>query len=151
MPISLAGFTKSNSMKEMDMIGTLVRLADLGVTGIKVTYEGSGDSGAIENVVYTAEKLRENEEDAFEDLNDLDVWGTDILNLSTLDSGLESDIAHFVEEQLLNDIEDWWNNDGGYGNVCILVPSGKYKIVNDIRVTEIETFYHEGTLIEKTL
>jgi hypothetical protein len=151
MPISLAGFTKSNSMKEMDMIGTLVRLADLGVTGIKVTYEGSGDSGAIENVVYTAEKLRENEEDAFEDLNDLDVWGTDILNLSTLDSGLESDIAHFVEEQLLNDIEDWWNNDGGYGNVCILVPSGKYKIVNDIRVTEVETFYHEGTLIEKTL
>ena len=151
MPISLAGFTKSNSMKEMDMIGTLVRLADLGVTGIKVTYEGSGDSGAIENVVYTAEKLRKNEEDAFEDLNDLDVWGTDILNLSTLDSGLESDIAHFVEEQLLNDIEDWWNNDGGYGNVCILVPSGKYKIVNDIRVTEIETFYHEGTLIDKTL
>lgn len=138
-------------MKEMDMIGTLVRLADLGVTGIKVTYEGSGDSGAIESVVYTAEKLRENEEDAFEDLNDLDVWGTDILNLSTLDSGLESDIAHFVEEQLLNDIEDWWNNDGGYGTVCILVPSGKYKIVNDIRVTEIETFYHEGTLIEKTL
>jgi hypothetical protein len=138
-------------MKEMDMIGTLVRLADLGVTGIKVTYEGSGDSGAIESVVYTAEKLRENEEDAFEDLNDLDVWGTDILNLSTLDSGLESDIAHFVEEQLLNDIEDWWNNDGGYGTVCILVPSGKYKIVNDIRVTEIETFYHEGTLIQKTL
>lgn len=138
-------------MKEMDMIGTLVRLADLGVTGIKVTYEGSGDSGAIENVVYTAEKLKENEEDAFEDLNDLDVWGTDILNLSTLDSGLESDIAHFVEEQLLNDIEDWWNNDGGYGNVCILVPSGKYKIVNDIRVTEVETFYHEGSLIQKTL
>mgnify|MGYP007092096782 FL=1 len=151
MPISLAGFTKSNSMKEMDMIGTLVRLADLGVTGIKVTYEGSGDSGAIENVVYTAEKLKENEEDAFEDLNDLDVWGTDILNLSTLDSGLESDIAHFVEEQLLNDIEDWWNNDGGYGTVCILVPSGKYKIVNDIRVTEIETFYHEGSLVDKTL
>ena len=151
MPISLAGFTKSNSMKEMDMIGTLVRLADLGVTGIKVTYEGSGDSGAIENVVYTAEKLKENEEDAFEDLNDLDVWGTDILNLSTLDSGLESDIAHFVEEQLLNDIEDWWNNDGGYGTVCILVPSGKYKILNDIRVTEIETFYHEGSLVDKTL
>jgi hypothetical protein len=138
-------------MKEMDMIGTLVRLADLGVTGIKVTYEGSGDSGAIENVVYTAEKLKENEEDAFEDLNDLDVWGTDILNLSTLDSGLESDIAHFVEEQLLNDIEDWWNNDGGYGTVCILVPSGKYKILNDIRVTEVETFYHEGSLVDKTL
>ena len=138
-------------MKEMDMIGTLVRLADLGVTGIKVNYEGSGDSGAIENVVYTAEKLKEDEEDAFDALFDINVWGKDILNLRDLDSSLESDIAHFVEEQLLNDIEDWWNNDGGYGTVCILVPSGKYKIVNDIRVTEIETFYHEGTLIQKTL
>ena len=138
-------------MKEMDMIGTLVRLADLGVTGIKVTYEGSGDSGAIENVVYTAEKLKEDEEDAFDALFDINVWGKDILNLRDLDSSLESDIAHFVEEQLLNDIEDWWNNDGGYGSVCILIPSGKYKIINEVRITEIETYYHEGSLIQKTL
>ena len=32
-----------------------------------------------------------------------------------------------------------------------ILKTGKYKIVNDIRVTEVETFYHEGTLIEKTL
>ena len=151
MPISLAGFTKSNSMKEMDMIGTLVRLADLGVTGIKVTYEGSGDSGAIENIVYTAEKLRESEEDAFEDLNDIDVWGKDVWELRDLDSGLHSDIENFVEDKLLQDIEDWWNNDGGYGTVCILIPSGKYNIVNDVRITQVETYYHEGSLIEKTL
>jgi len=151
MPISLAGFTKSNSMKEMDMIGTLVRLADLGITGIKVTYEGSGDSGAIENIVYTAEKLRESEEDAFEDLNDIDVWGKDVWELRDLDSGLHSDIENFVEDKLLQDIEDWWNNDGGYGTVCILIPSGKYNIVNDVRITQVETYYHEGSLIEKTL
>ncbi len=151
MPIFLAGFTKLNSMKEMDMIGTLVKLADLGVTGIKVTYEGSGDSGAIENVVYTAEKLRESEEDAFEDLNDIDVWGKDVWELRDIDSGLASDITNFVEEQLLNDIEDWWNNEGGYGTVCILVPSGKYKIVNDIRIVEVETYYHDGSLVDKTL
>jgi len=151
MPISLADFTKLNSMKEMDMIGTLVKLADLGVTGIKVTYEGSGDSGAIENVVYTAEKLRESEEDAFEDLNDIDVWGKDVWELRDIDSGLASDITNFVEEQLLNDIEDWWNNEGGYGTVCILVPSGKYKIVNDIRIVEVETYYHDGSLVDKTL
>ena len=138
-------------MKEIDMIGTLVRLADLGITGIKVTYEGSGDSGAIENVVYTAEKLRESEEDAFEDLNDIDVWGKDVWELRDLDSGLHSDIENFVEDKLLQDIEDWWNNDGGYGTVCILIPSGKYNIVNDVRITQVETYYHEGSLIEKTL
>jgi hypothetical protein len=151
MPISLAGFTKQNSMKEMDMIGTLVRLADLGVTGIKVQYEGSGDSGAIENVVYTTEKMDEDEEAAFDDINDIYVWNQDVSHLQELDSGLSSDIAYFVEEQLLNDIEDWWNNDGGSGAVCILVPSGKYKIFNDIRITQIEKYFHEGSLIEKTL
>ena len=151
MPISLAGFTKQNSMKEMDMIGTLVKLADLGVTGIKVQYEGSGDSGAIENVVYTTEKMDEDEEAAFDDINDIYVWNQDVSHLQELDSGLSSDIANFVEEQLLNDIEDWWNNDGGYGAVCILVPSGKYKIFNDIRITQVESYFHEGSLIQKTL
>ena len=138
-------------MKEMDMIGTLVKLADLGVTGIKVQYEGSGDSGAIENVIYTTEKLDRDEEAAFDDINDIYVWGQDVSHLEELDSGLSSDIANFVEEQLLNDIEDWWNNDGGSGAVCIIVPSGKYKIYNDIRITHIESYFHEGSLIQKTL
>ena len=138
-------------MKEMDMIGTLVKLADLGVTGIKVQYEGSGDSGAIENVIYTTEKLDRDEEAAFDDINDIYVWGQDVSHLQELDSGLSSDIANFVEEQLLNDIEDWWNNDGGSGAVCIIVPSGKYKIYNDIRITHIESYFHEGSLIQKTL
>jgi len=151
MPISLAGFTKQNSMNEINMMATLVKLADLGVTGIKVQYEGSGDSGAIENVVYTTEKMDEDEEAAFDDINDIEVWGQDVSHLQELDSGLSSDIANFVEEQLLNDIEDWWNNDGGYGSVCILIPSGKYKIYNDIRITQIESYFHEGSLIQKTL
>jgi len=138
-------------MNEINMTGLLLQLADRGVTGIKVQYEGGGDSGAIENVVYTTEKMSEDEEDAFSDLNDLYVWGQDVMHLKDLDSGFASDIEHFVEEKLLNEIEDWWNNEGGSGSVCILIPSGKYKIINDIRITEVETYYHEGSLIDKTL
>ena len=138
-------------MKEIDMIGTLVRLADLGVTGIKVQYEGSGDSGCIENVVYTTEKMDRDEEAAFDEINYIEVWGQDVQHLQELDSGLHSDIENFVEDRLLQDIEDWWNNDGGYGSVCILIPSGKYKIYNDIRITQIESYFHEGSLIQKTL
>lgn len=138
-------------MNEINMMATLVKLADLGVTGIKVQYEGSGDSGAIENVIYTTEKLDRDEEAAFDDINDIYVWGQDVSHLQDLDSGLSSDIANFVEEQLLNDIEDWWNNEGGSGAVCIIVPSGKYKIYNDIRITHIESYFHEGSLIQKTL
>jgi hypothetical protein len=151
MPISLAGFTKSNSMKEMDMIGTLVKLADLGVTGVKVYYEGSGDSGCIEEIVYAINKMDEDEENAFSDLDDIHIYGKDAMHLKDLDSGLASDIENFVEEKLLNEIEDWWNNEGGSGSLCILIPSGKYKIINDIRITEVETYIHEGSLIDKTL
>ena len=138
-------------MTENNMTGLLLQLADRGVTGIKVQYEGSGDSGAIENVVYTTEKMSEDEEAAFDDINNLGVWGQDVKHLTDLDSGISSDIQHFVEEALLNDIEDWWNNDGGYGAVSIIIPSGKYKIYNDIRITHIESYYHEGSLVQKTL
>jgi hypothetical protein len=44
-------------MTENNLTGLLLQLADRGVTGIKVQYEGGGDSGAIENVVYTTEKM----------------------------------------------------------------------------------------------
>jgi len=135
----------------MDMIGTLVRLADLGVTGVKVTYDGSGDSGAIEEIIYTMQKLDEDEEAAFDEIEEIYAWEKDSLRLMDLDSGIASDIDSFVEDALLQNIEDWWNNEGGSGSVCIIIPSGKYKIFNNIRITHIENYVHEGSLIDKTL
>jgi hypothetical protein len=138
-------------MTELEMTGLLLKLADLGVTGIKVHYAGSGDSGAIENVVYTAEKLSNITDEAFDEIYDLDVWGDDRNDLNDLSTELCSEVDSFVIDKLLNDIEDWWNNDGGEGTVCIIVPSGKYKINNQIYITTAEEFIHSGELIDKTL
>ena len=138
-------------MTELDMTGLLLKLADLGVTGIIVHYAGSGDSGAIENVVYTAEKLSNITDEAFDEIYDLDVWGNDRNDLNDLNTELCSEVDSFVIDKLLNDIEDWWNNDGGEGTVCIIVPSGKYKINNQIYITTAEEFIHSGELIDKTL
>lgn len=138
-------------MNETMMTSLLIQLADLGVTGIKITYEGSGDSGCIEDVLYTIDKLSENEEDAFDAVKSLQPWDPAIRHLDVLHSGLSSDIHNFAEEKILNDVEDWWNNDGGYGSMCILIPSGKYQLENNIRITEVETFEHEGSLIDKSL
>jgi hypothetical protein len=138
-------------MTELEMTGLLLKLADLGVTGIKVHYAGSGDSGAIENVVYTAEKLSNITNEAFDEIYDLDVWGDDRNDLNDLSTELCSEVDSFVIDRLLNDIEDWWNNDGGEGTVCIIVPSGKYKINNQIYITTAEEFIHSGELIDKTL
>ena len=138
-------------MNETMMTGLLIQLADLGVTGIQIYCEGSGDSGCIDEVLYTTDKLPENEEDAFDKIRSLNSWDPESKHLRSLDSGLSSDIESFAEEKILDGIEDWWNNDGGYGTLCILVPSGKYDIMNNVRITEVETYQHVGNLIDQTL
>jgi len=128
------------------MTGLLLQLADLGVTGIKIIYSGGGDSGAIDEIIYTTEKVTN-----FEDLDDLDQYSENVLNLRDLSTSLYSDIEDFATSKLLDNIEDWWNNEGGYGTVLIAIPSGNYKINNNIYFTETETYNHNGNLINKSL
>ena len=146
MPIFLADFTKQNNMTENEMTGLLLKLADLGVTGIKIFYSGGGDSGDIDDVVYTTTK-----EVAFNDIMNLSTYGEGILHLADLDGELRDQLIDFANEKILNDLEDWWNNDGGYGVMIIKIPSGKYEIANTIYVTDTEEFEHDGDLISKSL
>ena len=146
MPIFLADFTKQNNMTENEMTGLLLKLADLGVTGIKIFYSGSGDSGDIDDVVYTTTK-----DVTFDDINYLSSYGENALYLTNLDHDLKEEISDFANEKILNDIEDWWNNDGGYGTMLIKIPSGNYEINNIIYITDTEDFHHDGDLINKTL
>ena len=133
-------------MTENDMTGLLLQLADLGVTGIKIIYSGGGDSGAIDEIIYTTEKVT-----CCEDLENLDQYSENVLNLRDLSTSLYSDIEDFATSKLLDNIEDWWNNEGGYGTVLIAIPSGNYKINNNIYFTETETYNHNGNLINQSL
>lgn len=146
MLIFLADFTKQNNMTENEMTGLLIQLADLGVTGIKIFYSGSGDSGDIDDIVYTTAV-----EDSFNDINTLTNYGEDALYLSNLDTDLKDKISDFANEKILTNLEDWWNNDGGYGSMLIKIPSGQYEINNIIYITDTEGFHHVGDLISKTL
>jgi hypothetical protein len=132
-------------MTENEMTSLLFKLADLGITGVKVKYDGGGDSGSIVWIGYTTEKCN-TPEDINDNVND---WNNDS-NLAELDSSAYSLIENFAEEIILNDIEDWWNNEGGFGSLCICVPSGKYIINNHIRITETEDYFHDGDLLSKT-
>ena len=131
-------------MTENDMTGLLLKLADLGVTGIKIFYSGGGDSGALDDIVYTTEEIGD-----LEDINYLENFGNGVLFLKDLDSALNADIENFAEEKILSDI--WWNNDGGYGVMLIAVPSGNYKIDNTIYITNTEEYHHDGNLIDQSL
>jgi len=133
-------------MNENEMTGLLLKLADLGVTGIKIFYSGGGDSGDIDDVVYTTIK-----EAAFNNIMNLSNHGEDVLYLADLDGELKDEITDFADQKILTDIEDWWNNDGGYGVMIIKIPSGEYEIANTIYVTDTEEFGHDGDLISKSL
>lgn len=127
------------------MTGLLLKLADLGVTGIKVTYEGGGDSGAIEWIGYTTKPC-----ETPSDVDDqVESWASP--TLAELDQGSYALIEDFAHTKILDDIEDWWNNEGGWGELSICVPSGDYMIDNHVRVVHSEDYLHDGNLINKSL
>ena len=131
-------------MTEMEVTALLLKLADIGVTGIKVNYEGGGDSGAIEYIGYTDKPCSDvNEVD-----DNIDSWAN-ISRLESLDSSIHSDLEDFVNEKILDDLPDWWNNEGGFGEMCILIPSGEYKINHSIRIIEYDESMYEGSLLNK--
>lgn len=131
-------------MTEEDLMSTLLQLADLGVTGIKVHYEGGGGGGAIEAIVYTT---KENAE--FNDIEYINSWDQN-QNLSSLNSDLCNTIENFAHEHILDDLEDWRNDEGGYGVLLIKVPSGEYLVHNNVRRIELDEYDHDGNLFKKT-
>ena len=131
-------------MTELQMTAILFKLADIGVTGIAISYDGGGDSGSIESMVYTTEPC-ETSQDVENVIDDI----FHAQGLDGIDTALHSEIQDYAYD-ILNDIEDWWNNEGGFGYMYIQVPSGKYHINNNIRIIETESFGHEGSLMDKT-
>ena len=131
-------------MTEEQLMEVLIQLADQGVTGIKVHYDGGGDSGAIENIVYT-----DIEDANFSDIDLVSAWDQD-KNLAALNSSAYATIENFAHETILDNLEDWWNNEGGYGELLIKVPSGEYIINNNIRSMNVEEYNHHGNLFKKT-
>jgi hypothetical protein len=131
-------------MTELELTSLLFRLADFGITGVKVKYDGGGDSGAIEWIGYTKKPC-----ETPEDVNDnIEGWEEDS-KLLNIDHDLFMELETFAENKLLDDIEDWWNNEGGWGELCICVPSGKYIINNNIRITDHESYFHDGSILDK--
>jgi hypothetical protein len=129
-------------MTEQELTQTLIQLADLGVTGIRINYEGGGDSGCIEDIMYT-----DKEGVSLDEVQNLP-WGSK--NLKELNNELAINIENFTTDTILDTIEDWWNNEGGSGTLAILVPSGEYNVENNIRRIDYDEFFHEGNLFRKT-
>lgn len=128
-------------MAENKLESIMIGLVNAGIKKVCVSYDGGGDSGAIEAI-----KISTNSDTDFDDLQG---WTSDATDLNDYNSELYTLLEDYCQEMLLNDIEDWWNNAGGFGYVNIDVEEGTYKIQNSIRVTDYENFIHTGNLFEK--
>ena len=114
--------------EKINLIGAMIYLQDNGIKQIVVNYSGGGDSGGIDEISF-----RDNKGD------DMTFY---------CDDSVKSFIEDLAYSQL-NCIEDWYNNDGGWGQILIKVPTAEYTIENNIRITEYETFDHEGQFESK--
>jgi len=138
-------------MTENEMTGLLLQLADLGVTGIRIYYEGGGDDGSIESITYTTGRAADyTDEEMFEIVKDVDYLNSEN-DLSVLNNELSRKLEEFAHCTILYNIEDWWNNDGGYGTLCILIPSGKYVIENNVRYSEFHNYIHTSDLLTESI
>ena len=113
----------------------------IGADQAQCYYAGGGDSGAIENIITHGKDFKKKFEEGdieydWDSTKDLDI---DVKN--------ESDFNEYLETlfyKKLGNIEDWWNNDGGYGTLMMDVETGEFKNINNTYYTQTETFNHSG-------
>jgi hypothetical protein len=127
-------------MAENNIESMLIGLVNAGIKKVRVYYEGGGDSGCIDSI-----KITTDPDMTFDDLEDWDT-GT---QLDDYNAELYTLVNDFCTDQLLNDIEDWWNDHGGWGTIHIDVEAGTYSIQNNVTIVHEEEYIHKGHLFYK--
>lgn len=105
-------------------------LASLGVIKIVATFDGGGDSGQVNDI--SVEGLAE------------DKWRA--LKPAELDGGtLEKFVDDLIDQLLEQTNYDWYNNDGGYGEI-IITPGADEPLHIDmnIRITASQLYEFKG-------
>jgi hypothetical protein len=120
--------------KEKEVFKQVIDLRDKGVEFIKVEYAGGGDSGSIESKFMYNKSI---EKIMWED-DDLEHY-----EAGHFDYLFSNELEGYIYD-ILHGIEDWWNNDGGYGTILIRLKDLKYKINNNVYYTQTEHYSHEG-------
>jgi hypothetical protein len=129
-----------NEEKALTWATVAMHIKDLGYRYLGAYFDGSGDSGYIEEIIASndLEKLEEN-----------NVWDIhDGINIKKLN--LSDELQRFVSDELdeiSSSQDDWWNNEGGYGKCIIDLNSNEYNLDIDIRVAKtINYTYHSEKL-----
>lgn len=106
------------------LLGLIPALKAAGAKALVVNYDGSGDSGEIQSIKEFSDDEREVE--------------IEVLGLDT--QAIDNAACDILSGQGI----DWYNNEGGFGNVVVRADSDKILIENNRRVEE--SVYDEQTV-----
>jgi len=118
-----------NSELKIDI--SLFKLKDQNISKIVFEYEGSGDDGAIDDICYF---------DSLDRTIDLSDFDDDIVNdIYNIQETLEEKV-----NDILENVSDWYNNEGGHGTVTIHTDTGNYEVDNNIRIVDFQNESYKG-------
>ena len=100
-----------------------------GISYVEFSYSGSGDDGAIDDICF----LNINKDNI--NLNE-----NSYINIDDIKYNILEDTA----DELLCQITDWWNNDGGYGDLTLNTLDGTYSIQNNVGSMTYREESYEG-------
>ncbi len=115
-----------NEKRQTLTLGQVLYLKDRGVEQIIIRYSGGGDSGQIDETTYSGQRIGE------------DRSAEDLSISKEVDTKIES-----VGYDLLENIGDWYNNDGGQGTVVISVADLYYEINAEYNPEQEGEYDHE--------
>lgn len=130
---------------EEQLTQLILKLQDKGVSYAYCYYAGGGDSGAIEEVYGFNNRYSTAFNTGELDSAVMSSAGETHHADYSLDNKEESILEEFFLTQL-NNVEDWWNNDGGYGYMAVRLSDLEFKINNNCYYTQTESYGHEGKM-----
>ena len=142
--VSNASYTENDSLYMDNLRRLLPVLRDQFVQSVVVSFDGSGDSGAIDSIFYLPQRIYE--------LPDITV--EHVVTSQQFDDGrwirqreveavsMNKAIDALTYEYLEETQIDWYNNDGGYGELVIDVTDGTVSLEVNVRYTESVNEFH---------
>jgi len=116
----------------------LFNLAAQGYSHICVIYDGSGDSGDIEDIIAMPRDLKKSKNQHNSCY--------DVVNPIKLDKDLYDLIVDQTYTKVLSHLQDWCNNDGGYGQLYISTEDSSYDSYHYTRYTESNSHPSDGQI-----
>jgi len=98
--------------------------ASIRMTRVHIEYSGGGDSGQVDDVLCFDENDK-------------------TMSMDLVDSVCIDYINELFDTHISENIEDWYNNEGGSGEVEIDVKTGRITVENHVNIVETVQYEHE--------